>query len=220
MSKCLFPADGVPIVAGLIADLIAAFGCTRVACVTGHLGWQVEAVLPEYVPNVELVFVREPEAQGTAAAVLLAIRELEIRTFIYAHGDIRILPPGIDALREATIALGPRQSLIATTEHPLAPTHPTLPIRHGRVVNGEEGQPQYSVGVALCRDVATSAHLSAEVAPKESLEAWLSRNTTVLGGARAVPLGDQWLHLEDLSFYERRAGGDQEGRGHEDRLAA
>ncbi len=220
MSKCLFPAGGVPIAAGLIADLSAAFGCTRVACVTGHLGWQVEAVLPEYVKNVELVFIRESEAQGTAGAVLLAMRELQVSTFVYAHGDIRLLPSSVDQLRTAVGALDSRRSLIATTELPIAPTHPLLPVQHGRVVDADGSSPQYSVGVALFRSVLIPQRRSAAAISQESIEAWLTRNTSVLDGAQAVPLGDEWLHLEDLRFYGSHDFEPYEGREPDDRLAA
>jgi hypothetical protein len=220
MSKCLFPADGVPIVAGLINDLSAAFGCTRIACVTGHLGWQVEEVLPQYAGNVELVFIREPEAQGTAAAVLLAMRKLEMDTFVYAHGDIRVLPSGVHSLRKVMGELDPHQSLVATTELPIAPTHPVLPVQHGRVAEADGSRLEYSVGVAMFRGVTIPSQPAATVVPRESIEAWLTRNTRVLAGARAVSLGDEWLHLEDLRFYERHSSEPPERCGDEDRLAA
>jgi CTP:molybdopterin cytidylyltransferase MocA len=210
LSKCLFPVDGMPVVAGLIADLRAAFSCTRVVCVTGHLAWQVEQVLPGYAEGVELVFVRERGKLGTAAATLQAIEDLELRNFVYAHGDIRLLPPAVERLRVATADLPPGGSLVATTTLPIAPTHPVLRLRGDKVVR-TSGHERFSVGVGLFQAVPLPSEAGDPARDRESIEAWLARNTQVLDGARGVDLGDEWLHLEDLGFYvgggSRRADG-------------
>jgi hypothetical protein len=148
------------------------------------------------------------------------MQQLQVTTFVYAHGDIRILPRGVDRLRQAAVKLDQQRSLVATTELPIAPTHPVLPIQHEQVVEADGSKPQYSVGVALLRDVLVPSAPSAAAMPQESIEAWLMRNTSVLKGAEAVPLGNQWLHLEDLRFYETHTQERSEKRKQEDRLAA
>jgi hypothetical protein len=70
------------------------------------------------------------------------------------------------------------------------------------------------------RDVLVPSGPSATAMPRESIEAWLTRNTSVLKGAEAVPLGDQWLHLEDLRFYGTHTRERSGKRKQDDRLAA
>jgi CTP:molybdopterin cytidylyltransferase MocA len=68
-AKPVLPIDGQPVVARLLRDLAAA-GCARVTVVTGHLAEQVETLLGDGSGfGVEVRYVRQPEADGSADAV-------------------------------------------------------------------------------------------------------------------------------------------------------
>ena len=68
-AKAVLPVDGKPVVAQVLRDLAAA-GCPRVTVVIGHLGEQVRALLGDGTAfGVELVYVDQPEPDGSADAV-------------------------------------------------------------------------------------------------------------------------------------------------------
>ena len=66
-AKPALPIDGRPVIATLLRDLAAA-EVSPVTVVTGHLAEQVEALLA----GLEVRFARQPEALGSADAVLRA----------------------------------------------------------------------------------------------------------------------------------------------------
>jgi CTP:molybdopterin cytidylyltransferase MocA len=65
-AKPVLPIDGRPVIVTFLRELQAA-GLGRVTVVTGHLAAQVEALLAGF--DHELRFVRQPQADGSAAAV-------------------------------------------------------------------------------------------------------------------------------------------------------
>ncbi|MCS6861947.1 MAG: NDP-sugar synthase [Abditibacteriales bacterium] len=82
--KAALPIANVPIVRRLVGDL-RALGVVRFVVVVGHFAGQVrEALAGE--PNVE--FVPQPQPDGTAAAVSLALPRIEDDSFLVAYGDI------------------------------------------------------------------------------------------------------------------------------------
>jgi NDP-sugar pyrophosphorylase family protein len=71
--KPVLPIDGRPVIAVLLRDFAAA-GCPRVWVVTGHLAEQVERLVGDGSAfGVEVRFVRQPEALGSADAVRRAL---------------------------------------------------------------------------------------------------------------------------------------------------
>src|ERR671938_422940 len=67
--KPILPIDGRPVIATLLRELAAA-GCARVYVVTGHLAEQVESLLGDGAGfGLELRYVRQPRADGSADAV-------------------------------------------------------------------------------------------------------------------------------------------------------
>jgi NDP-sugar pyrophosphorylase family protein len=67
--KPLLPIDGRPVIATLLRELHAA-GCLRVTVVTGHLAEQVEALVGDGSGfRLEVRYVRQPRADGSADAV-------------------------------------------------------------------------------------------------------------------------------------------------------
>src|SRR6266536_2467423 len=65
-AKPVLPIDGRPVIVTLLHELRAA-GIERVTVVTGHLAEQIESLLAG--SPIELRFVRQPEALGSADAV-------------------------------------------------------------------------------------------------------------------------------------------------------
>jgi UDP-N-acetylglucosamine diphosphorylase / glucose-1-phosphate thymidylyltransferase / UDP-N-acetylgalactosamine diphosphorylase / glucosamine-1-phosphate N-acetyltransferase / galactosamine-1-phosphate N-acetyltransferase len=71
--KPILPVDGRPVIATLLRELRGA-GCERVTVVTGHLADQVEALLGDGSGfGLELAYVRQPRADGSADAVRRAL---------------------------------------------------------------------------------------------------------------------------------------------------
>jgi NDP-sugar pyrophosphorylase family protein len=67
--KPVLPVDGRPVIATLLRELRAA-GCARAFVVTGHLAEQVEALVGNGSAfELEIVYVRQPSADGSADAV-------------------------------------------------------------------------------------------------------------------------------------------------------
>ena len=88
--KPVLPIDGRPVVVTLLHELRAA-GIEHVTVVTGHLADQVESLLTGF--PLELRFVRQPEALGSADAVrrgLSSVPALVVAAdTVFAPGDIR-----------------------------------------------------------------------------------------------------------------------------------
>jgi NDP-sugar pyrophosphorylase family protein len=71
--KPVLPIDGRPVLATLLHELAAA-GLERVTIVTGHLAKQVEALVGDGSAfGVEVVYARQPRADGSADAVAHAL---------------------------------------------------------------------------------------------------------------------------------------------------
>jgi CTP:molybdopterin cytidylyltransferase MocA len=91
--KAVLPVDGVPVAARLLRELAAA-GCPRVTVVTGHLADQVEALLGDGSGfGVELRYVRQPAADGSADAVRRAAEEppylVTAADTVFPEGSVR-----------------------------------------------------------------------------------------------------------------------------------
>jgi NDP-sugar pyrophosphorylase family protein len=65
-AKPVLPIDGRPVIVSLLHELASA-GVGRITVVTGHLAEQVERLLTGF--PIELRFVRQPDALGSADAV-------------------------------------------------------------------------------------------------------------------------------------------------------
>jgi glucose-1-phosphate thymidylyltransferase len=72
-AKPVLPIDGRPVISVLLRELAQA-GCARVWVVTGHLAGQVERLVGDGSAfGLEVQFVRQPEALGSADAVQRAL---------------------------------------------------------------------------------------------------------------------------------------------------
>ena len=88
--KPLVSVAGKPILAHVL-DRVLPLQPTRIVFITGFLGDQIESWARGYYPDLDLVFVEQPEMLGQTDAI--------IRTREYCHDDALILFP--DALFEA-----------------------------------------------------------------------------------------------------------------------
>jgi NDP-sugar pyrophosphorylase family protein len=93
--KPVLPIDGRPVVGSLLRELAAA-GLTEVTVVTGHLAEQVEEPLGDGTAfGVELRYVRQPSADGSADAVRRAVEAgvrppllVSAADTVYTSGDV------------------------------------------------------------------------------------------------------------------------------------
>jgi NDP-sugar pyrophosphorylase family protein len=89
-AKPVLPIDGKPVVAQLLRELAAA-GCSRVTVVVGHLAEQLPRLLGDGSGyGVELLYVTQPQPDGSADAVRRAGEE---PPYLVAAADT-LFPPG------------------------------------------------------------------------------------------------------------------------------
>ena len=94
-AKPVLPIDGRPVIATLLHELSAA-GLARVLLVTGHLAEQVEALVREGTSfGLDVTFVRQPRADGSADAVARALGAgarppvlITAADTVYSRGDV------------------------------------------------------------------------------------------------------------------------------------
>jgi molybdopterin-guanine dinucleotide biosynthesis protein A len=146
-AKPVLPIDGRPVVVTLMHELRAA-GLERVTVVTGHLGEQVESLLAGF--PLELRFVRQPEALGSADAVRRAEPEppylVVAADTVFTGGDIG---------RFVAASVGADGAIAWRADPP--PNRSRLAIEDGRVVrvldddpaNPHASAPLWLVGAAV-----------------------------------------------------------------------
>ena len=126
--KPLLPIDGRPVIATLLREL-AATGPARVTVVTGHLAEEIEGLLGDGAAfGLDLRYVRQPAPDGSADAVLRALRAGAAPPFLVVAADTVFSPGDLrrfaEAFRDAAGAVGIRR-----TENAPAP----IEVEDGRV---------------------------------------------------------------------------------------
>jgi CTP:molybdopterin cytidylyltransferase MocA len=101
--KAVLPVDGRPVIVTLLRELAEA-GCERAWVVTGYLAEQVEELVTDCEPGLEIQFVRQPEPQGSADAVSRALKAgaappclVSAADTVYASGDVAKLAESTQA---------------------------------------------------------------------------------------------------------------------------
>lgn len=202
VNKNLLPCGDIPIVVAAANAVIEEFDCSHCLFLTGHLGWQLEQVIPSYIDGIEISFAEDLSGRGTAAAVSSVVTDHGFDEFVYAHGNVSIGRESVRSVARAADAAGAGGSVIAVSSAEIAPTHPKVDIRHGTLTRNEPGSSLfYSVGLALFREASWAGSWLGPAG--QTLEDLLIERD--LGGSeiRAVDIGSDWDHLEDLSFYNR-----------------
>jgi NDP-sugar pyrophosphorylase family protein len=137
-AKPVLPIDGRPVIVTLLHELRAA-GLDRVTVVTGHLAEQVESLLAGF--PLELRFVRQPEALGSADAVR---RGLEGVPAVVLGADTVFTPGDI-----AAFAAVPGHAIAARRDPAPEPPHRyALRIEDGRVTRVLDDDPANPLAAA------------------------------------------------------------------------
>jgi NDP-sugar pyrophosphorylase family protein len=137
-AKPVLPIDGRPVIVTLLHELRAA-GLDRVTVVTGHLAEQVESLLAGF--PLELRFVRQPEALGSADAVR---RGLEGLPALVLGADTVFTPGDI-----AGFAAVPGHAIAARRDPAPEPPHRyALGIEDGRVTRVLDDDPANPLAAA------------------------------------------------------------------------
>ena len=82
--KCTIPVANKPIIRRIVEDLVEV-GCLRIIVVVGHYAQQVRGAVAD-ISNVE--FVTQQSQEGTADAVLTALKQLNGEDFLVIYGDV------------------------------------------------------------------------------------------------------------------------------------
>lgn len=82
--KCTIPVANKPIIRRIVENLVEV-GCSRIIVVVGHYAQQVRGAIAD-IPNVE--FATQHSLDGTANAVLTALKELNDENFLIIYGDV------------------------------------------------------------------------------------------------------------------------------------
>jgi len=144
-AKPILPIDGRPVVVTLLHELRAA-GIEHVTVVTGHLAEQVESLLAGF--PIELRFVRQPEAVGSADAVRRARASppylVVAADTVFTRGDIGRFAAGA----------GEDGAIAWRTDPPAGPSRVPLRIQGGlvtRVLDDDPANPHGSAPLWLVR---------------------------------------------------------------------
>ena len=109
--KPVLPIDGRPVIASLMREL-AASGLTEATVVTGHLAEQVEELLGDGSAfGVEVRYVRQPSADGSADAVRRAVEAGARPPFLVSAADTLFTPGDVGRFAEAFLEAGKPSAL-------------------------------------------------------------------------------------------------------------
>ena len=132
--KPVLPIDGRPVVATVVRELAAA-GVGRVTVVTGHLAEQIEALLGDAEAyGVEIRFVRQPRAEGSADAVRRALAGGADPPALIATADTVFAPGDVRRFREAVEQRGAPGALAVRRDPPPGPGRAGVRVADGRVL--------------------------------------------------------------------------------------
>jgi hypothetical protein len=186
------------VAAAVARSLHVTFDCERYVFLSGHLGSQLERVLPAYLDGLDLEFIEDHKQRGTASAVWDALETLQLSEFVYSHGNVLVGSESLSRVAEHASAT----SALAVSDDSQAGTHPRVLVGNGSVVEGiaAPGAAVRSVGMAVYRDVpgVKKWNRPAADAPVESMMLQGRPRSMVV---KAIDIGNDWRHLEDLNFY-------------------
>jgi hypothetical protein len=191
-AKPVLPIDGRPVIVSLLHELVAA-GLEPITIVTGHLAEQVERLLDGFGPDLR--FARQPEALGSADAVLRAAVEPPYVAVgadtLFGHGDIG---------RFATAAVAAYDGAIAVRrDPPPTPGHRSaVRIESGLVtrVLGDDAENPLAAGPLWLIGAETARHLAGLPGPPYELAEAFQR--AIDAGARVA--GIEIGKTRDLTF--------------------
>ena len=131
--KPVLPIDGRPVVATVVRELAAA-GVERVTVVTGHLAEQFEALLGDSRSfGVDIRFVRQPRADGSADAVQRALDGGAEPPALIATADTAFARGDVARFREAVERRDAAGALAVRRDPPPGPGRAGVLVEDGRV---------------------------------------------------------------------------------------
>jgi UDP-N-acetylglucosamine diphosphorylase / glucose-1-phosphate thymidylyltransferase / UDP-N-acetylgalactosamine diphosphorylase / glucosamine-1-phosphate N-acetyltransferase / galactosamine-1-phosphate N-acetyltransferase len=121
--KPVLPIDGRPAIATLLGELAAA-GVVRATVVTGHLAEQVEQLVgePGSFP-LEVRFARQPERDGSAGAVVCALRGGASVPALVCGADTVFRPGDVTLFARAFAGSGAAGAIAVRRDPPPDPPH-------------------------------------------------------------------------------------------------
>jgi NDP-sugar pyrophosphorylase family protein len=162
--KAILPIDGRPVVASLLWELAAA-GLTQVSLVIGQLGEQIERLVESGTGfGVEVAYVRQPRALGSADAVARALRAGAGLPALVVAADTLFRPGDIGGFAASFGDAGVDGAIAVRREPPPGPGRAAVRVRNGIVERVQDddpanllsGAPLWALGAAvtaqLCRD--------------------------------------------------------------------
>jgi NDP-sugar pyrophosphorylase family protein len=146
-AKPVLPIDGVPVIAALLRELVAA-RCARVTVVVGHLGEQVRALLGDGSAfGVEVVYAEQPAADGSADAVARAFAAGAAVPCLVAGADTRFRRGDLAAFAEA-VAGSAGAIAVRREPPPSAPHRAAVRIEDGVVTRVLDDDPRNPLAAA------------------------------------------------------------------------
>ncbi len=203
VNKNVLPVDGVPAVVHVAMTAIQSFHARRCVLLTGHLGHQVEHVDRAYLPDFDVEFVSDRRPGGTAAAVRRVVTTRDLGPIIYAHANVVL---GAAAVEKLAHVAETGSSAWAVSNALLAPTHPRLRILDGHVHEAGNHFSAYSVGFGTLDQNAARDAGRRPPSDGQTTEEWLFTHDAQGHTTKAVDIGHDWFHIEDLASYHSRAG--------------
>jgi dTDP-glucose pyrophosphorylase len=132
-AKPVLPIEGRPVLGTLLRDLASA-GIERATIVTGHLAEQVEALAGDGSAwGLELVFARQPRADGSADAVRRALAAGARLPTLITAADTVYSPGDVTRFTEAFAASGAAGGLAYRRGFEPTPAKPGVRLRAGNV---------------------------------------------------------------------------------------
>jgi len=146
--KPVLPIDGRPVIATLLRQL-AAGGIVNVTVVVGRLASQIERLLDGGRPfGVQLRLARQPSADGSADAVLRALRAGAQPPLIVAAADTLFGPGDVGRFAERFATSGAPGALAVRRHPPPGPGRVAVRTVEGRVTTIGDGNPENPLAAA------------------------------------------------------------------------
>jgi NDP-sugar pyrophosphorylase family protein len=140
--KPLLPIDGRPVIASLLRELARA-GCRRATVVTGRLGEELERLVGDgKAYGLEVAFARQPAPDGSADAVVRALRAgAPPPPSLVVAADTVFTAGDVGRFAAAYAASGADGALAVRRHPPPAPNRHPVSIADGRVVRVVDDDP-------------------------------------------------------------------------------
>ena len=146
-AKPILPIDGRPVVATLVREL-ARSGIERATVVTGHLAEGVESLLGGNGWGLDVRFVRQPRADGSADAVRRGLEPGVERPFVVTAADTLFSAGDVGRFARAFAESGANGALAVRREPRPGPRRAAVRIHDGLVERLVDDDPRNPLAAA------------------------------------------------------------------------